>query len=80
MENLKNPKFLKEKYGTLHTSPEVQSAAKRTELRTKEKVPQSSEKHIQNYLNRFSEILDLKDSDKRKKVKLKHYEEFFIRI
>jgi len=36
---MENPEFLKEKYGALHASEEVEKAAKRTEKRTGEKVP-----------------------------------------
>ena len=56
--------FLKEKYD-LHNSPEVESAAERTEIRTDEKVPQNPADRIQNYLDRFTEILERKDPDKR---------------
>ena len=58
---MENPEFLKKKYNTLHTSPEVESAAHRSEFRTGEKIPQSPEKRIQNYLDRFSEILNRED-------------------
>ena len=62
---MENPQFLKKKYNNLHTSPEVASAANRTEKQTGEKIPQSPEKQIQNYLDRFSEILDREDPEKR---------------
>jgi len=48
----KNPSFLKKKYD-LHNTPEVASAATRTEKRTHEKVSQKPEDRIQNYLDRF---------------------------
>ena len=79
MENLK---FLKGKYG-LHKAPETESAAKRTEKRTGEKVPQAPEARIQNYLNRFKEIIDRKDPEKRERgmEALKHvlYDKFVIK-
>jgi len=49
--------FLKKKYD-LHTSPEVEEQAERTEARSKEKVPQDPEARISNYLKRFSDILE----------------------
>jgi hypothetical protein len=64
MENF-NPVFLKKKYNTLHTSPEVASAARRSEIRSVEKVSQKSEDQIENYLDRFSEILDRPDPKRR---------------
>lgn len=58
--------FLKEKYG-LHNAPEVKSAAKRTEVRTGEKVPQNPEARIQNYLDRLKRLaLDPNKEQKRK--------------
>lgn len=63
---MKNPlEFLKKKYTNLHTSPEVVSAAKRTEMRTGEKVSEKPEDRIENYLDRFKEILDRTDPEKR---------------
>jgi hypothetical protein len=62
--SMENPGFLKEKYG-LHNADEVESAAKRTEIRTGERVPQNPADRIQNYLDRFDEILERKDSEKR---------------
>ncbi len=58
--------FLKKKYN-LHNTPEVESAAKRTQVRTGEKVPQNPEAQIQNYLDRFKEIVDRKDPDERER-------------
>lgn len=63
MENPFN--FLKKKYNNLHTAPEVQKAAERTEFRTGEKVSENPEERIGNYLNRFKEILDRPDPEKR---------------
>ena len=66
-----NPKFLKEKYD-LHVSPEVKSAVDRTEKKTGKKIPLEEgqtreETSIQNYLDRFKEIIDRKDPDKRER-------------
>ena len=63
---MENPGFLKEKYG-LHNAPEVASAAKRTEARTGEKVPQDPTERIQNYLDRLERlVLDPEKEQKRK--------------
>lgn len=62
---MENPGFLKKKYNHLHTTPEAQSAANRTEKRSEEKVLQSPEDQIQNYLDRFSEILNREDEGER---------------
>lgn len=56
--------FLKQKYN-LHTAEEVQSAAERTKKRTGNKVSEQTDALIQNYLNRFSEILSREDPKKR---------------
>lgn len=57
--------FLKKKYG-LQNSPEVASAAKRTEAKEgHKKVNLSSNEGIENYLARFKEIIDRKDPAKR---------------
>lgn len=57
---------LKQKYN-LHNAPEVSAAAKRTQMHTGERVPQDPASSIENYLNRFQEILDRPDQDKRKR-------------
>ena len=57
IENSPGPDFLKQKYD-LHNSPEVESAAKRTEHRTGESLPQDTDSQIQNYLDRISEYFD----------------------
>lgn len=79
---MENPNFLKKKYD-LHNAPEVESAAKRTQKRTNEKVPQAPEFRIQNYLNRFKEIVERKDPGKREMGinALKHvlYDKFVIK-
>ena len=63
---MEKPGFLKEKYN-LHNTSEVDSAAERTEVRTGEKVPQDPTERIQNYLDRFKEIIDRKDTGKRER-------------
>ncbi len=61
-----NPEFLKGKYN-LHNSPEVAVAARRTEARTGEKVPQNPTDRIQNYLDRLERLaLDPEKKQKRK--------------
>lgn len=64
---MENPKFLKEKYN-LHASPEVEKAAKRTQKRTGEKVPQDPEARIQNYLNRLERLALDPDKEQTKKM------------
>lgn len=68
---MENPEFLKQKYN-LHTAPEVEKAAERTEQQTDEKVPQDPASRIQNYLDRL-ESLAL-DPDKEQERKLFHGE------
>ncbi len=63
---MKNPTFLKNKYD-LHNAPEIQSAAKRTEKKISEKLQQDPESRIQNYLDRFKEIIEREDIDKRER-------------
>jgi hypothetical protein len=63
---MESPNFLKKKYD-LHNAPEVESAANRTEKRTHEKIPQNPTNHIQNYLDRFNEILDRENPEKRER-------------
>lgn len=58
--------LLKKKYN-LHASPEVGAAAKRTHSRTGEKIPQDPNSQIQNYLNRFREILERPDEDDKQR-------------
>jgi hypothetical protein len=74
--------FLKGKYD-LHNAPEVESAAERTEIRTGEKVPQDPTERIQNYLDRFNEILDREDPEKRERgveaIKKVLYDKFVIK-
>ncbi|OGN00615.1 MAG: hypothetical protein A3B91_02260 [Candidatus Yanofskybacteria bacterium RIFCSPHIGHO2_02_FULL_41_29] len=68
---MEKPGFLKEKYN-LHNTPEVDSAAKRTEAKTKEKVSQKPEARIQNYLDRLKHLA--LDPDKKQKREMFGYE------
>ena len=61
-----NPEFLKRKYD-LHNAPEVESATKRAEARAGECVPKNPEARIQNYLDRFKEIIDRQDPPERER-------------
>lgn len=74
--------FLKNKYD-LHNSEEVVAAARRTHLQTGEKVSQKPVEMIQNYLERFSQINEIVDDEKKEKVlhKLKEilYRDFIIK-
>jgi len=73
---MENPNFLKNKYN-LHNAPETEAAVKRAEARTRlrkdsdgqagEKVPQNPEARIQNYLDRFKEILEREDPRERER-------------
>ena len=63
---IENPNFLKKKYD-LHNEPEVESAVKRKEARTGEKVSGAPEAKIQTYLDRFGEILEREDEEKRER-------------
>jgi hypothetical protein len=79
---MENPNFLKNKYN-LHNTPEVESAVKRTEARTREELPQDPEERIQNYLNRFTEIIERKEPAKReqgiKAIKKVLHDKFIIK-
>ncbi len=59
-------KLLKQKYD-LHNTPEVESAAQRAQARTGERVPQNPLLRIENYLDRFREIVDRKNPVKRER-------------
>ena len=61
---MENPDFLKQKYD-LHNAPEVEQAAGRTEMRTGERVPQNPQDRIQNYLDRFKQIVEREDLAER---------------
>lgn len=63
---MENPNFLKQKYN-LHNTPEVELTAKRTEKQTGEKISQNPSLRIQNYLNRFTEIIERKEPAKRER-------------
>lgn len=81
--NMENKDFLKKKYNNLHKSPEVESAAQRTEKRTGEKVPQNPEKKIQNYLDRFVEfslVLEkAEETENRKERKLREQRNLILK-
>ncbi len=49
----------------MHQSKEVESAKKRKEEKTGEVIPQSPEVQIQNYLDRFQEIIDRENGQSR---------------
>jgi hypothetical protein len=63
---MENPNFLKQKYN-LHNTPEVEAAARRTQIRSGEKVSQKPADRIQNYLDRFKEITDRENPEKRER-------------
>jgi hypothetical protein len=66
MGSPENQDFLKDKY-SLHAAPEVESAAVRTEKQTGEPVPQDPASRIQNYLERFTGILERDDPKHRER-------------
>ena len=57
--------FLKQRFPTLAGSPEVMRAAKRTKGRTGAEVPREPVALIQNYLDRFREIIERDEPQKR---------------
>lgn len=61
------PEFLKQKYD-LHNSPEVESAARRTEIRSGESLPHDAETQIQNYIDRVKEITERENHDERDRL------------
>lgn len=61
----RNPEFLKKKYGSLHTSPEVQNVLRARAARSGEAVPRQPLVGIQAYLDRFCEVIESKDPAKR---------------
>lgn len=65
-EGTEGTDFLKRRYD-LHKSTEVEQATRRTQARTGEKVPQNPNSRIQNYLDRFKEITDRTDPNKRER-------------
>ncbi len=66
VESGPGPKFLEQKY-YLHNSDEVKSAKKRSEVRDGEEIRQNPDELIQNYLDRFKEITDRTDPEKRQR-------------
>ena len=57
---------LQKKY-KLGSSEEVTRAARRKEARTGEDVPNTPKERIENYLDRFKEIIDREDPDERER-------------
>ncbi len=62
---MEGQEFLKHKYD-LHNTPEVESAAKRTRVKTGETIEKPLDK-IQNYLDRFKEITERTDEEEKKR-------------
>ena len=88
MENF-NPGFLKKKFN-LQNTKEVESAAQRTELLSKarhdeelKKISQNPNERIQNYLDRFSEVLNRENEEDRAQgiEAMKHimYKEYVVK-
>lgn len=64
MSSESNP-FLKQKYTDLHRAPDVERVVRRAERIAKEKMPQDPMTRIQAYLDRFKEITERTDPEKR---------------
>ncbi len=64
---MENPEFLKQKYD-LHNAEEVETAARRTEIKEGEKAPQDSTAKIQNYLDRLERLALDPDKEQPKKM------------
>jgi hypothetical protein len=62
-----NPFFIKKKYPELHMAPDVVRVAKRTERKTGEKTPETPTVRIQNYLDRFREVIERPDPAERER-------------
>ncbi len=62
---MKIPEFLKRRFN-LHSAPEVEKAVKRKQIRTGEKISQKPAERMQNYLDRFKEITESKNPEKRR--------------
>ncbi len=82
-ESRENEKsFLEEKYPDLQQSPEVDSAVRRQETRTGEKVTQQPKEKIEAYLDRLDEVFNPDEPDKRERrvgiLKDKLHELFII--
>jgi len=89
---MENPNFLKQKYN-LHNTSETELSVKRTEKRSRlrsasasqagERVPQNPEARIQNYLDRFKEIIEREDPNERehgmRALKTVLYDKFVIK-
>ena len=60
--------FLRQRFPKLSGSPEVRQAVKRTKRFTKKDVPNQPAAIIQNYLDRFGEIVERKDPNKKLRV------------
>ncbi|MDO8668450.1 MAG: hypothetical protein Q7K35_05190 [bacterium] len=79
---MENPNFLKQKYD-LHKAPEVEVAARRAGKELPLKSAEDANARIQNYLDRFKEITDRKDPNKRKRgidaLKTVLYDKFVIK-
>lgn len=78
--NTTGPEFLESRFPPLAGSSEVTTAAERTKKRTGVEVPREPEARIQNYLDRFKEIVERKDLQKKergidalKKILTAHY-------
>ncbi len=77
-----NPGFLRKKY-SLHNAPEVKQAADRAEKLKGETVSGDADKRIQNYLDRFSELINREDPADKKRgleaLKTMLHKKFVIR-
>ena len=80
--SIENPDFLKQKYD-LQNSAEVEAAAKRKKKQAGKPVGEKPRERIQNYLDRFKEIVDRKDPKERDRgmeaLKQILHEKFVIR-
>jgi len=63
---MEGERFLKQKFN-LQKAPEVQSAERRARVLKGEKVEQTAEAQIENYLSRFQEIVDRPDENERER-------------
>lgn len=64
---MENPKFLKEKYPSLHASREAVSASRRAKVSTGESIPQNPEDRIGNLLGRYEHFVF--DPEKRRRLR-----------
>lgn len=76
--------FLKQRYPSLANSLEVNANAKRTASRSHTRISKDPEIRIQNYLDRFKEIIDRKDLGEREKgikaIKKVFVNKFVVRV